>query len=73
MDFLSELGDWKRPSSVDEGAAVSDLFKVPEYITDAAFSEMPALAFENQERPVSTQDPICALENADLGPLNIDL
>jgi hypothetical protein len=73
VDFLSELRDRKRPSSVDEGAAISDLFKVSEYITDAALSEMTALAFENQERPVSPQDSICALENADLSPLNIDL
>jgi hypothetical protein len=73
MDFLSELRDRERSAAVDEGAAVSDLFKVSEYITDAALSEMTALAFENQERPVSPQDSICALENADLGPLNIDL
>jgi hypothetical protein len=73
MDFLSELRDRESFPAMDKRAAVSDLLKVPEHITDAALSEMPALAFENQERSVSPQDSICALENADLGPLNIDL
>jgi hypothetical protein len=73
MYLLAELRDRKSLPAMNETTAISDFLKASEHVTDAALSEMPTLTFENQKRHVSPQDAICAIKNADLGPLNVDL
>ncbi len=56
-----------------KGAAITQTFEITKDIADGSASEMPALAFENQEGQVLSKDTFRTFKHANLGAFYIYL
>src|ERR1700733_5931258 len=72
MDGGIELRERQQPIAADETALIAGPAEPGKPAPDRAGLEMPVLAFEHQERRMLLQDPLGALQDAELGALDVD-
>jgi hypothetical protein len=68
-----EFGDRQKLVTTDKAALVAKSAEIRKHVMDISGREMPILALEDEQWGVLAQNPLGALQNPELGSLDVDL